>query len=187
MKDLINQFQQFSQLDDAAKFDLTSVARSQHFKKGEVILPVGSICRHLYFVEKGLMKIFSVKSGKEFIMCFFAESRIFSVFDSFLTKTPSNFTITALEDSSVTMISLNEIEALSRKHKTVEILFRKVISHTTVLKAKRINEMLGEDSSWRYQNFMEENKHLVHRISLGDIAKFLGITQQSLSRIRSQK
>ena len=187
MKDFINHFQEFSPLDDAARRDLSLAARSHQFKKGEVVFPAGNICRHLYFVEKGLMKIFSVKSGKELIMCFFAESRIFSVFDSLLTKTPTNSTITALEDSSVTMISLTEMEALSKKHKTVEIFFRKVISHNTVLKAKRIDEMLGESSSWRYQNFMEENKHFAHRISLGDIAKFLGITQQSLSRIRSQK
>ncbi|MEO5889481.1 MAG: Crp/Fnr family transcriptional regulator [Ferruginibacter sp.] len=186
MTDFINQFQEFSQLDDVAKLDLISAARSQHFKKGEIILPIGNICRHLYFVNTGLVKIFSNKGGKEFIMRFFSESQIFSVFDSFLTKTPSNFTIIPLEDSFVTMISYTSMETLSRKHPTIESFFRKVISDTTVRKTKRIHEMIGEDSTWRYQNFMEENKHIVHRISLGDIAKFLGITQQSLSRIRSQ-
>ncbi|MEO7215685.1 Crp/Fnr family transcriptional regulator [Mucilaginibacter sp.] len=187
MKDFINQFQEFSQLDDAAKLDMITVSRLQHFKKGEVILPVGNVCRHLYFVNQGLVKIFSVKSGKEFIMRFFSESQIFAVFDSFLTKTPANFTIIALEDSLVTMISHTEMEALSRKHHTVEFFFRKLISDTSVRKTKRIHEILGEDSTWRYQNFMKENKHIVHRISLGDVSKFLGITQQSLSRIRSQK
>ena len=93
MKDFIDQFQEFSMLDDAAKLDLISVARLQHFKKGEVILPVGNVCRHLYFVNSGLVKIFSFKDGKEFIMRFFSESQICSVYDSFLTKTPANFTI----------------------------------------------------------------------------------------------
>jgi CRP-like cAMP-binding protein len=187
MKNFINQFQEFSLLDDAAKLDLISVARLHHFKKGEVIHPVGNVCRHLYFVNKGLVKIFSFKGGKEFIMRFFSESQIFSVFDSFLTKTPANFTIFALEDSSVTLISYNEMETLSRKHPALDIFFRKVISDTSVRKTKRIQEMLLEDSTWRYQDFIEKNKHLVHRISLGDVAKYLGITQQSLSRIRSQK
>ena len=93
----------------------------------------------------------------------------------------------ALEDSLVTMISYNDMETLSSKHPTIEFFFRKLISDTSIRKTKRIHEMLGEDSTWRYQNFIEENKHIVHRISLGDVAKFLGITQQSLSRIRSQK
>ncbi|MEO6685689.1 MAG: Crp/Fnr family transcriptional regulator [Dyadobacter sp.] len=187
MKDFINQFQEFSLLDDAAKLDLISVARLQNFKKGESILPDGNICRHLYFLNTGLVKVFSFKGGKEFIMRFFSELQIFSVFDSFLTKTPSKFTIVALEDSVVILISYTEIETLSRKHPKIEFFFRKLISDTTVRKTKRIHEMLGEDSTWRYQNFMEENKHIIHRISLGDVAKYLGITQQSLSRIRSQK
>ena len=187
MKDFIDQFQEFSMLDDAAKLDLISVARLQHFKKGEVILPVGNVCRYLYFVNSGLVKIFSSKDGKEFIMRFFSESQICSVFDSFLTKTPANFTIFALEDSFVTLISHTEMETLSRKHPTLDVFFRKVISDTSVRKTKRIQEMLLEDSTWRYQDFIEKNKHLVHRISLGDVAKYLGITQQSLSRIRSQK
>ncbi|MEO5893510.1 MAG: Crp/Fnr family transcriptional regulator, partial [Ferruginibacter sp.] len=159
MKDFINQFQEFSQLDDAAKLDLITVARLRNFKKGEIILPEGNICRHLYFVNKGLVKIFSFKNDKEFIMRFFSESQIFAVFDSFITKTPSDFTIIALEDSLVTMISHTEMETLSSKHRTIEIFFRKVISDTTVRKTKRIQEMLGEDSTWRYQNFIEENKH----------------------------
>jgi len=187
MKDLIEQFQEFSLLDDPAKLDLISVARLQHFKKGEIILPDGKICRHLYFMNKGLVKIFSLQGDKEFIIRFFSESQICSVFDSFLTKTPSKFTIMALEDSLVTMISYNDMETLSSKHPTIEFFFRKLISDTSIRKTKRIHEMLGEDSTWRYQNFIEENKHIVHRISLGDVAKFLGITQQSLSRIRSQK
>lgn len=77
MKDYINQFQEFSQLNDAAKLDFISVARLQHFKKGEVILPVGNVCRDLYFLETGLVKIFSFKCDKEFIMRFFSESQIF--------------------------------------------------------------------------------------------------------------
>lgn len=187
MKDFINQFQEFSGLDDAAKLELIAVSRLRHFKKGEIILPDGNVCHHLYFVNKGLVKVFSIKGGKEFIMRFFSESQIFSVFDSFLMKTPSNFTIIALEDSFVTLISYTEMETLSSRHNAIEIFFRKVISDTTVRKTKRILEMLGEDSTWRYQNFMEENKHIVHRISLGDVTKYLGITQQSLSRIRAQK
>ena len=187
MKDFINQFQEFSLLDDAAKLDLISVARLQNFKKGESILSDGNICRHLYFLNTGLVKVFSFKGGKEFIMRFFSESQICSVYDSFLTKTPANFTIFALEDSLVTLISYTEMETLSRKHHTLDTFFKKVISDTSVRKTKRIQEMLLEDSTWRYQDFMKKNKHIAHRISLGDVAKYLGITQQSLSRIRSQK
>lgn len=74
------------------------------------------------------------------------------------------------------------METLSRKHQALDTFFKKVISDTTVRKTKRIQEMLLEDSTWRYHDFMKKNKHIAHRLSLGDIAKYLGITQQSLSR-----
>ena len=186
MKNFINHCQEVSLLNELAKADLISIIKVKTIKEGEILLKEGDICRNLYFLNEGLTKIFSINGDKEFIMRFFSESQMFSVFDSFLTKTPSKFTIIALEDSLVSMISYTEMETLSRKHHAIETFFRTVISDTSVRKTKRIYEMLGEDSTKRYQNFMEENKHIVHRISLGDIAKYLGITQQSLSRIRSQ-
>jgi len=120
-------------------------------------------------------------------MRFFSESQICSVFDSFLTKTPRLLYHFYPERFVRDPDQSYGMESLSRKHPTLDVFLRKVISDTSVRKTKRIQEMLLEDSTWRYQDFIEKNKHLVHRISLGDVAKYLGITQQSLSRIRSQK
>jgi CRP/FNR family transcriptional regulator, anaerobic regulatory protein len=187
MNNLIHQCQEASLLNDAAMFDLDSVVKLRAFKKGESILDEGDICRHLYFINTGLVKVFSFKSGKEFIMRFFSEYQIFSVFDSYFTRTPSKFNVTALEDTIVSLINYVDMESLSGKHHSAETFLRKITADTTVRMTRRISEMLEEDSTTRYQNFVDQNKLIVQRISLGDIARYLGITQQSLSRIRLQK
>ena len=187
MKDFIHQCHEISLLDDAAKFDLNAIVKERKYKRGESILYNGDVCRHLYFINSGLVKVYSFKSGKEFIMRFFSESQIFSLFDSYFMRTPSNFAVIAMEDTTISLIGHDDMESLSKKHHTIETFFRKITSDTTVRMTKRIHEMLEEDSTTRYQNFVEENRLIIQRISLGDIARYLGITQQSLSRIRSQK
>jgi CRP-like cAMP-binding protein len=186
MKDLLQYCQELSPLSDLAQTDLNAIIKVKSVRKGEILLEEGDVCSYLYFINEGLAKVFSFSGDKEFIMRFFSESQIFSVFDSFLTKTPSKFTIIALEDSLVSMINYDDMESISQKHHAMETFFRKVTSHTTIRMTKRIHEMLEEDTTRRYQNFMDENKHIAQRISLGDVARYLGITQPSLSRIRSQ-
>ena len=115
------------------------------------------------------------------------ENRLFSAFESYLTKTPSNFSIMALEDTTVTLIPQKSMEELCRKHHSIETFFRKLVSIVTLHMTKRIRETLEENATERYNQFVEENRQILQRISLGDLAKYLGVTQQSLSRIRSQK
>ena len=85
------------------------------------------------------------------------------------------------------MLSKKEMEKLCLKHHSIETFFRKLVSMAVVNMMKRISEMLEENASTRYAHFIKDNGHLLQRISLGDLASYLGITQVSLSRIRSQK
>lgn len=174
-------------MDIAAKTDLESIVKVKNFAKGENILNYGNICRHLFFINTGLVKVFSYKKDKEFAMRFFSENQLFSVFDSYIMRTPSKFLVRALEDTTVTLISFSDMEHLCAKHHSMETFFRRITADTTVRMTKRINEMLEEDANERYHNFVIENRSVIQRISLGDLAKYLGITQQSLSRIRTQK
>ena len=69
----------------------------------------------------------------------------------------------------------------------METLFRKLVSVANWKMTKRIREMLESDATSRYKLFIKENNDIVQRLSMGDVAKYLGITQQSLSRIRAAK
>jgi signal-transduction protein with cAMP-binding, CBS, and nucleotidyltransferase domain len=187
MTDFIQFCEQFSSLDDDALSELSQAAATKKYKKGQHLLNKNRTCKHLFYIHKGLVKIFFMDGEKEFVMRFFAENVMFSVFESYLTQTPSKFMLIALEDTTVTLIAHEAMEDLCRKHHSIETFFRKLLSIACVKMTKRISQMLEGDAQKRYDLFVQENNSLLQRISFGDIAKYVGITQQSLSRIRARK
>ena len=151
------------------------------------MLSRGSVCEHLFFIDQGLAKTYFNTGDKEFIMRFFCENEMFTVLDSYVTRQPSAYYIKALEPTEISYVEQKEMEKLCLKHHSIETFFRKLVSMAVVNMMKRISEMLEENASTRYAHFIKDNGHLLQRISLGDLASYLGITQVSLSRIRSQK
>jgi CRP-like cAMP-binding protein len=95
--------------------------------------------------------------------------------------------LVALEPTTLILIQHNKMEALCEKYHCMETFFRKLVAITPIRMMKRISDMLEENAAARYAIFVKEYKHILQRISLKDTANYLGITQQSLSRIRTKK
>jgi CRP-like cAMP-binding protein len=184
MADFTNFLKRFS-LDESALYDFLQCVNAKEIPRGEYLLRQGEICRNLFFINEGLIKAFFFKEDKEFILRFFAEDVMFTMFESYVTQTASPYMLITLEPVKVTTISYEQMELLCKKHHSVETFFRKLVSIATVKMTKRISEMLEQNSTERYNKFMMDNGEILQRISLGDLAKYLGITQQSLSRIRA--
>jgi CRP/FNR family transcriptional regulator, anaerobic regulatory protein len=187
MTDFVQFCHQTYQLDAALATELLKNAKTKTFKKGDYILKKGEVCRYLFFINKGFAKICFVNNDKEFNMQFFAEHRVFTVFDSYLTQTPSNFMLIAIENTSITFIPQKDVEKLCEQHHGIETFMRKLISVATIRMMKRISETLEENATKRYNQFVKQNHQILQRISLGNLSNYLGITQQSLSRIRAKK
>jgi CRP-like cAMP-binding protein len=187
MADILQYCNQLSHLDAVASAELLKAVQTKTLQKGEYLLEEGDVCRHLFFMNEGLIKIFFYNEDKEFIMRFSHENLMFSVFESYLTQTPSKYAVMALEKTIVSTIRYENMEALCKKHHCIETFLRKLISIAAVKMTRRISEMLEKNATEKYNQFLEENYTIHQRISLGDLAKYLGITQQSLSRIRTQK
>lgn len=187
MSDFIKILHTLSALDQCAIDDLKAAISPKSYKKGELILQEGAVCRQLYFLDEGLVKLFFHKEGKEFIMRFFAEKSIFTGLDSYIKQTKSSLSMQALEPTLVCCIHHSKMDLLCKKHHCIETAFRKFIATAALNMMKRVSEMLEEDGAARYYNFVKTNGHLMQRISLGDLASYLGITQVSLSRIRARR
>ncbi|MBX7227918.1 MAG: Crp/Fnr family transcriptional regulator [Chitinophagales bacterium] len=187
MPTFVSAFCQLASLTDSAITDLKGMLHTKSYDKGEKLLSYGERCKRLYFIDEGLTKTFFSNESKEFIMRFFSEYALFTVVDSFTAQTPSHYEILALEKTSVTYINQQDLEALCKKHHCIESAFRKLLSIATTNMMKRISEMLEENATERYNRFLRDNGQLLQRISLGDLSCYLGITQVSLSRIRSGK
>jgi len=186
MKDFVKFFDKISTLTNEAINDLNAVISEKTFAKGNFLLQQGNTCRQLFYLQSGLFKLLFYKDDKEFIMRFFQENSFFTGLDSYFTQTDSSYTIQALEPTIVNFITYADMEHLCKKHHCIETAFRKFVSTASVNMMNRISEMLEENGTERYNNFVRTNNSLMPRISLGDLAAYLGITQVSLSRIRAQ-
>ena len=186
MDGFINFCQQMSPLTKEAEDDLLARLKTRSYKKGQLINNEGQICRSLYFIDLGLVKHYYYHKDRIFTLRFFCEGALFTSVDSFVTQTPAEFMTLALEDTDTTYIDYDDIEALCKKHHSFETFIRKVFTRITLNNLKRLKEMFDKDAKELYASFLAENQHLLQRVSLGDIASYLGISQVSLSRIRAK-
>ncbi|GEN77161.1 Crp/Fnr family transcriptional regulator [Chryseobacterium hagamense] len=166
---------------------LNSKLYEKKYRKGELILETGQICKRIYFVDSGLVKTFFYTDTREFIMRFFSESSMFTVLDSFVLQQPSAYSVEALEDTTVTCLNHNDLELLCSRYHSIETFYRKLLSLAAVNMMDRIGSTLEEKAVIAYRKFLKEQGPLLQRISLADLASYLGITQVSLSRIRAMK
>lgn len=178
--------QQMSPLSKDAVEDLLTRLKTISYKKGQLINNDGQVCRSLYFIEQGLVKHYYYHKDRIFTLRFFCEGALFTSVESFVTQSPAEIMTVALEDTETTYLDYDDVESLCRKHHSFETFTRKVFTRITLHNLKRLKEMFDKDATELYARFLEENHHLLQRVSLGDIASYLGISQVSLSRIRSK-
>lgn len=187
MIDFVSTFKNLSNFSEEATDDLYNCVSTKSYAKGDLLLRNGETCKKLYFIDEGLAKTYFAKEDKEFIMRFFPEHTFLTVIDSFTNQTRSTYDIMALERTTITYINHTDLELLCKKHHSIETAFRKLLAFAVTNMMKRISEMLEESATERYDHFLRDHGHLLQRISLGDLANYLGITQVSLSRIRAGK
>ena len=119
-------------------------------------------------------------------MKFFFKHEFCAVLDSLTTNQPSNYTITALTDVNLTEINFAEFNKLATQYHSFEKIISKISSIAINKMMNRIRELLESDAQERYLNFLENNSDLMHFLSLKDLPAYLGISQVSLSRIRTK-
>lgn len=187
MDNFLQKVTTLSPLTNNASKELSRALKQKSMKKGAFLLKADETCNHFYFLKSGLVKLFFDNGDKNFIMTFFREHSFFTELSSFNTARPSKYILAAVEPLELEYIDRLTIDALCKKHHCIETLFKKLNAMATVNMMNRISEMLEDDGKKRYHNFLSHSTDLMQRISLGDLADYIGITQVSLSRIRAQK
>ena len=187
MKKLLAFINAVNQLDEKAEKALAEIVETKTVSKGDVIYSSSTYCRELFFINKGLVKMQFNADGDAFIMRFFDENLLCTDLESYNTKSRSKYEIVTLENTDLSIIPFLQFEKLCLQHHTLETFYRKLVTMASLNMMSRIKEMLEEDATKRYENFIKQYPDLIQRISLGDLSKYLGITQVSLSRIRNAK
>jgi CRP-like cAMP-binding protein len=138
-------------------------------------------------VNKGCLRCYSVdSSGKEHVVQFAIEEWWISDLYSFFTNEPSTFNIDALEDSELLLLEQNSYERLLQEIPAFERLFRKLFENRLIANERRINATLSDSAEERYLSFLKNYPSIAQRVPLTQIASYLGITPESLSRIRAE-
>lgn len=187
MHPFIDQINRTITLSAEAEADVVANLRERTYKKGAVINRDGEVCRQFYFISSGLVKHYYHHNGRRFVIRFFSEGNFFTVLDSFINQTPADFTTVALEDTAVYYLDYEQVLRIAQKHHSFETFLRTLYASAALHNLTRIKEMFNNDAAELYQNFVANNHHLMQRISLGDVAGYLGISQVSLSRVRSAR
>lgn len=153
---------------------------------GDFLLRQGGYCRHTFFVEKGLLRKFGVDDikGKEAIIQFAPENWFVADRDSIFFQEPSQFFIQAMEDSTVLMLDEVIIGQLNRKVEGFVAFNERLLHNHIRQQTKRIYELLSASAEERYLSFIATYPDLLLRVPQWMIASYLGITPESLSRVR---
>jgi len=176
----------FTQLSEEGKEALTSILKPLELPKGHVLVRQDSVCQYVYFIEKGLTRTFYYKDGKDVTDWLSAENMFACSIISFLTRQPDRRGIELLEDSFLWGLHYDDLERLYRQYHDVERLGRLLVSSGLIQLQQRFDDLHFATAAQRYQTLMAANATFIQRAPLGAIASYLGITQETLSRIRSQ-
>lgn len=184
---LINNIQKYVQLNDEEKYLLLSIMHSKKLRKRQYLLQEGDHSKYSAFVLSGCLRSYFVDSnGFEHILQFAIEDWWITDMMSYISGKPGKLNIDALEDSEVLLISRDDQLALFEKSSKFEKYFRIITENGMVSNQQRLLDNLSLPAIERYKNFIQKYPLFMQRIPQVQIAAFLGITPEFLSRIRSQ-
>ena len=154
-------------------------------EKGDFLLQAGETCNDSFFVEKGLLRMFSIdKNGKEHIIQFAPESWIIADRTSQIFKEESTYYIDAVENSEVAVLPPDFFFNIFKNNPEVSGNNFKLMSNHIRALQKRINQLLGATAEERYLDFLKTYPNVFQRVPQWMVASYLGITPESLSRVR---
>lgn len=166
---------------------LKSKFKKKTLKVSEVLHSKGTVCNFEAFVQKGMLRsYYTVENGTERIIQFFEEGQWVGDFDSFLSSSPSKFTIQALENCELIIFSKETINLLSNQISNWSILREFFYKKIFIQKDKHTESLLTSTPEQWYTNLLKNRPQLLNRVPQYFIAQYIGIQPESLSRIRKR-
>ncbi|GAB3985919.1 Crp/Fnr family transcriptional regulator [Spirosoma daeguense] len=165
-----------------------SLFRPQKLRKKQFLLNQGAVCLYESFVVSGCLKSFYTdKQGTEHVLRFSVEDGWAGDIDSFAHATPASFSIQAIETTTLLTINKPALAQLYQQAPHLETFFRILNEKALVATSQRVIDTLSTSAQERYEHFLSTYPHLVQRVSLKDIASYLGVTPIFLSRLRQKR
>jgi len=177
----------FTSLPIECKQEFIQRSTLRNFKKGEVVVREGQYSKKAYLILQGCSRSYYIKDGKDISDWFAFENEFVSPIVSFFSDKPNPHYIEFLEDSVALEFSKDTIDLLSEKYNKFERIITSVVTESMLNLCERLYNIQFTKAEERYEHLVSVYPNITNRVSLTHIASFLGITLETLSRIRSSK
>lgn len=146
----------------------------------------GEVANELYFINKGMLRLFYENEGDEITAFIFRENLFASSYDSFLRQLPSIQSLEALEEADLLVITQSKMNKLYEELPKFNVLTRKIAEQRFINAQQILSSFLLDSPEERYEKFVQQNGDLLLRVPHHIIASYLGMTPVSMSRIRNR-
>ena len=188
MEFLLQFLQSIHPLSEGLLLHLSQTIRVREVKRGQYILRAGHISRHVHFIGKGLLRCFYVKNDDvEVCSWFMKEGDVIFSIESFYDQKESYESIQALEDCTLYYISYDELQFIYRNFSEFNFIGRVLTERYHKLWAQQLYGIRMQPAPERYRWLLEYFPELILRVPAKFIASYLGITEVTLSNIKSKK
>ncbi|GGG02829.1 Crp/Fnr family transcriptional regulator [Pontibacter amylolyticus] len=175
------------QLTEEEQEQIKTYLTLKKLRKKQYLLQEGDVCKMIAFVEKGALRAYSVdENSNEHIIQFGLEGWTISDLYSFLTGEPATYNIDAIEDSELVIISKSAHEELLQTMPKYETFTRLNITGAYLAMQRRLTSIISSSVEERYQEFIALYPHIAQRVPQHMIASYMGLTPETLSRIRKR-
>ncbi len=174
-----------AQLTDEEIRQMRSLAIEKTLRRREFLFQQGEICRYKVFVAKGLLRAYSTRDdGSEHIIQFSPENSWTTDPESFRNSTPSACSINALEHSEVVLWTKNDFSHLMSTIPGLKRFSEDLISRSNIIIRQRVLSTISSTAEEKYEEFIKNYPHIFARVPLHMVASYLGLSRETLSRIR---
>ncbi|MBC7486121.1 MAG: Crp/Fnr family transcriptional regulator [Cytophagaceae bacterium] len=182
---ILDHFANYAPLDELESKELTSRLSERTIKRKQFILQEGDVCKHYTFVVEGCFRMYKVdKKGNEHNLQFSIENGWVGDIDSFHNEKPSELYIEAMEPSVILQLEKPDLLYLYIHYLKFNRNFRVLIENAFISLQKRVLQNISATAEEKYVDFMNKHPNLFNRISNVQIASYLGVTPEFLSKIR---
>lgn len=182
---LIAHFEEYLPFSEEEKMLIAARAAPRKIKRRQMILQEGFVCWHYSFVVEGCFKMYGTDArGTEHNIQFAAENDWIADLASFHSKKPSRLFIEAIEPSEILQIEQQDLYFLYQNIPKLDRIFKVIVENKFVELQNRVLQTFSSTADERYLSFLEQYPHLSNRLPNTQIASYLGITPEFLSKIR---
>jgi CRP-like cAMP-binding protein len=167
---------------------LACAFKQKNVKKNDTLVSKGEICKYSYFICKGSVRTYFLNDeGHESTRYIALENQFITTIHSFISQTPTNESIQATENSDLLYISFIDFKKVISETTLARDLYIKQLEVAYIINHWRLESFLKMNAKQRYEFLLKSNPAIIQRLSNKIVASYLGVTQESLSRLKAQK